>query len=106
MKTKILITAAIVAGVLFFVYFMDAKRIKFKVVSKVIEETKTKKVSKDNFVQEKFPDRNLLSQEKSPYLLQHANNPVWWYPWGDEAFAKAKAEDKSVFLPKGYSTSH
>ncbi|MBI5149927.1 MAG: thioredoxin domain-containing protein [Candidatus Omnitrophica bacterium] len=54
----------------------------------------------------KYPDENLLSKEKSPYLLQHANNPVHWYPWGDDAFAKAKAEDKPVFLSIGYSTCH
>lgn len=46
---------------------------------------------------------NRLAFEKSPYLLQHANNPVNWFPWGDEAFAKAKAEDKPVFLSIGYS---
>ncbi len=49
---------------------------------------------------------NRLINEKSPYLLQHAHNPVDWYPWGDEAFAKAKAEDKPVFLSIGYSTCH
>jgi hypothetical protein len=49
---------------------------------------------------------NRLAKEKSPYLLQHAHNPVDWYPWGDEAFAKAKAEDKPVFLSVGYSTCH
>jgi len=49
---------------------------------------------------------NRLIKEKSPYLLQHAHNPVDWYPWGDEAFAKAKAEDKPVFLSIGYSTCH
>jgi uncharacterized protein YyaL (SSP411 family) len=49
---------------------------------------------------------NRLINEKSPYLLQHARNPVNWYPWGDEAFAKAKAEDKPVFLSIGYSTYH
>lgn len=49
---------------------------------------------------------NKLINEKSPYLLQHAHNPVNWYPWGDEAFNKAKAEDKSVFLSIGYSTCH
>lgn len=47
-----------------------------------------------------------LIHEKSPYLLQHAHNPVDWYPWGEEAFAKAKAEDKPVFLSIGYSTCH
>lgn len=49
---------------------------------------------------------NRLANEKSPYLLQHANNPVNWYPWSDEAFDKAKSEDKPVFLSIGYSTCH
>ena len=49
---------------------------------------------------------NRLAQEKSPYLLQHAENPVDWYPWGEEAFEKAKREDKPIFLSIGYSTCH
>jgi uncharacterized protein YyaL (SSP411 family) len=49
---------------------------------------------------------NRLAQEKSPYLLQHAHNPVDWFPWGDEAFEKAAREDKAVFLSIGYSTCH
>jgi uncharacterized protein YyaL (SSP411 family) len=49
---------------------------------------------------------NRLVHEKSPYLLQHAYNPVDWYPWGDEAFARAKREDKPIFLSVGYSTCH
>ncbi|NHJ23996.1 MAG: thioredoxin domain-containing protein [Candidatus Lokiarchaeota archaeon] len=49
---------------------------------------------------------NKLINEKSPYLLQHAKNPVDWYPWGDEAFQKAKSEDKPIFLSIGYSTCH
>jgi len=49
---------------------------------------------------------NRLQYEKSPYLLQHAENPVDWVPWGKEAFAAAKAEDKPVFLSIGYSTCH
>jgi uncharacterized protein len=49
---------------------------------------------------------NHLIKEKSPYLLQHAYNPINWYPWGDEAFAKAKAEDKPIFFSCGYSTCH
>ena len=49
---------------------------------------------------------NKLITEKSPYLLQHANNPVEWYAWGDEAFEKAKSEDKPIFLSIGYSTCH
>src|SRR5262245_33978547 len=47
-----------------------------------------------------------LSKEISPYLLQHAHNPVDWYPWGEEAFAKAKKEGKIVFLSIGYSSCH
>ena len=49
---------------------------------------------------------NRLINEKSPYLLQHAHNPVDWYPWGEEPFARARAEDKAVFLSIGYSTCH
>src|SRR6201986_4041417 len=49
---------------------------------------------------------NRLIKEKSPYLLQHAHNPVDWYPWGDEAFDKARRENKPIFLSIGYSTCH
>src|SRR5262244_3169584 len=49
---------------------------------------------------------NRLATEKSPYLLQHAHNPVDWYAWGDEAFEKATREYKPVFLSIGYSTCH
>ncbi|MFI5384851.1 MAG: DUF255 domain-containing protein [Fimbriimonadales bacterium] len=49
---------------------------------------------------------NRLADESSPYLLQHKDNPVDWYPWGEEAFGKAKADDKPVFLSVGYSSCH
>jgi uncharacterized protein YyaL (SSP411 family) len=49
---------------------------------------------------------NRLRDEKSPYLLQHADNPVNWYPWGDDAFQKAKTEDRPIFLSIGYATCH
>ncbi|PYK21607.1 MAG: thioredoxin domain-containing protein, partial [Verrucomicrobia bacterium] len=49
---------------------------------------------------------NRLAHEKSPYLLQHAHNPVDWYPWGEDAFAKARRENKPIFLSVGYSTCH
>ena len=65
--------------------------------------------SSDTFAQSKpaTPEHtNRLAQEKSPYLLQHANNPVDWYPWGEEAFAKAQRENKPIFLSIGYSTCH
>ena len=50
--------------------------------------------------------KNRLADSKSPYLLQHADNPVDWYPWGPEAFAKAREEDKPIFLSIGYATCH
>ncbi len=49
---------------------------------------------------------NRLAREASPYLLQHAANPVEWYPWGEEAFAAARAADKPIFLSIGYATCH
>ena len=58
----------------------------------------------DNIAVEKRANR--LANEKSPYLLQHAQNPVEWFPWGKEAFEKARREDKPIFLSIGYSTCH
>jgi uncharacterized protein YyaL (SSP411 family) len=52
------------------------------------------------------PQRNRLAEEKSPYLLQHASNPVDWRPWGEEAFEIARREDRPIFLSIGYSTCH
>jgi uncharacterized protein YyaL (SSP411 family) len=49
---------------------------------------------------------NRLARETSPYLLQHAHNPVDWYPWGEEAFTKARTEDKPILLSVGYATCH
>src|SRR6266487_2468450 len=49
---------------------------------------------------------NRLAGEKSPYLLQHQHNPVDWFPWGEPAFAKARQENKPIFLSIGYSTCH
>jgi uncharacterized protein len=65
---------------------------------------KEQSVSHDPAKPHKFT--NALAKETSPYLLQHAHNPVNWFPWGPEAFAKAKAEDKPVFLSVGYSSCH
>lgn len=53
-----------------------------------------------------MPATNRLISEVSPYLLQHAHNPVSWYPWGEEAFATAKKDNKPIFLSIGYSTCH
>ncbi len=50
--------------------------------------------------------QNRLAQSRSPYLLQHADNPVDWYPWGDEAFKAARDQDKPIFLSIGYATCH
>ena len=49
---------------------------------------------------------NRLQHETSPYLLQHADNPVDWFPWGDEALEKARSEDKPILLSIGYSACH
>ncbi|MGD8584971.1 MAG: thioredoxin domain-containing protein, partial [Chloroflexota bacterium] len=49
---------------------------------------------------------NRLGGESSPYLQQHAHNPVWWFPWGDEAFAEAKRQDKPILLSVGYAACH
>lgn len=49
---------------------------------------------------------NKLSSSTSPYLLQHAHNPVDWHPWGEEALAKSKAENKPIFLSIGYAACH
>ncbi|HEY3023703.1 MAG TPA: thioredoxin domain-containing protein, partial [Actinomycetota bacterium] len=52
------------------------------------------------------PATNRLAGETSPYLLQHAHNPVDWYPWGQEAFERARREDKPVLLSIGYAACH
>ncbi len=73
------------------------------------ESKKNKAVVKNEHVEEgkkMHKYTNLLIHEKSPYLLQHAHNPVNWYPWGAEAFEKAKKENKLIFLSIGYSTCH
>jgi uncharacterized protein len=62
--------------------------------------------STDTSAESKPEHTNRLAHEKSPYLLQHAHNPVDWYPWGEEAFTKARRENKPIFLSVGYSTCH
>ncbi len=57
----------------------------------------------NNSDDENYRYTNRLIHSASPYLLQHAHNPVDWYPWGEEAFDKAKADNKPIFLSIGYS---
>ncbi|MDA0748493.1 MAG: thioredoxin domain-containing protein, partial [bacterium] len=52
------------------------------------------------------PFTNRLAKETSPYLIQHAHNPVDWYPWGEEALDRARSEDRPIFLSVGYSACH
>ena len=59
-----------------------------------------------SYATEKSGGYNRLVHEKSPYLQQHRNNPIWWYPWGDEAFDAARKLNRLVFLSIGYSTCH
>ncbi len=61
-------------------------------------------MNSEHHLLQKKPNR--LIREKSPYLLQHAYNPVDWYPWGDKAFERARREDKPIFLSVGYSTCY
>ena len=68
------------------------------------DTTKKEKAISTEAVSHKYTNR--LINETSPYLQQHAHNPVDWYPWGPEAFEKAKREDKPIFLSSGYSTCH
>jgi len=56
-----------------------------------------------DFIENRYKKANRLINEKSPYLLQHAYNPVNWFSWSEEAFQKASKEDKPVFLSIGYS---
>ncbi len=53
-----------------------------------------------------YPHTNDLIHETSPYLLQHAHNPVQWYPWGEKALQKAKEEDKPILVSIGYAACH
>jgi len=100
MKLTIFVTLIIFSGILWGLSILDAKR-------PMIQKFKEKEaVAAEQRAKEEYPNENLLKYEKSPYLLQHAGNPVWWYPWGEKAFAKAKKEDKPIFLSIGYSTCH
>jgi uncharacterized protein YyaL (SSP411 family) len=63
-------------------------------------------VDRERLAPDGRPDYNRLIFSASPYLLQHADNPVDWYPWGEGAFARARSEDKPVFLSIGYATCH
>ncbi len=83
------------------------------IVSDAVAEQGIKQITVNNFLQQakakaitQGREANQLIHETSPYLLQHAYNPVQWYAWGDEAFAKAKKENKPIFLSIGYSTCH
>ena len=79
------------------VYFLFCILIKYRNEKVFLKKAKKKEMRKE---------MNHLQYEKSPYLLQHKNNPVDWFAWKEEAFAKAKREDKPVFLSIGYSTCH
>ena len=78
----------------------------FIVISGCSEVKEITNMRKDKNSSGKHDYSNHLVREKSPYLQQHAHNPVDWYPWGEEAFTKAKKENKPIFLSIGYSTCH
>ncbi len=70
------------------------------------KQTNATTAARSPATKKQYPYTNRLIHEKSPYLLLHAHNPVDWYPWGEEAFAKAKRENKPIFLSVGYYTCH
>jgi len=72
----------------------------------VLPACKERKATMVTMEKEKPAHANRLAREKSPYLLQHQHNPVDWYAWGEDAFAKARSENKPIFLSIGYSTCH
>ena len=74
--------------------------------TKAKENTTSSKITLQETTNPHKRKPNRLINEKSPYLLQHAYNPVDWYPWGEEAFQKALRENKPIFLSIGYSTCH
>lgn len=78
----------------------------FMVVAQKETERKSKPRHEMKTETGEYKYTNRLVTEKSPYLLQHAHNPVDWYPWGEEAFEKARKENKPIFLSIGYSTCH
>ncbi len=90
-KIKHLLFFQLVAAVLFSVFFSFETHLTSSL--QAADDTKSTKL-------------NHLKGEKSPYLLQHADNPVHWYPWGDEAFKASKDQNKPIFLSIGYSTCH
>jgi hypothetical protein len=72
----------------------------------IVRVLSPEKIFTRSILQEEALMPNRLAGEKSPYLLQHAENPVEWYPWGEEAFSAASRQDKPIFLSIGYSTCH
>jgi uncharacterized protein YyaL (SSP411 family) len=90
-------------------YKNSDRRSQHRVCGRLIKETPFNILKEKGFVQGEFKTEknpNRLIHEKSPYLLQHAYNPVDWYSWSEEAFEKAKAQDKPVFVSIGYSSCH
>ena len=71
-----------------------------------IQVTSSNNIVSNTMASDPIAHTNRLAREKSPYLLQHKHNPVDWFAWGDEAFNKARAEQKPIFLSIGYSTCH
>src|SRR5216110_1173728 len=84
--------------------YVATSRFRFGILALTWLVTSTPSVADPTPVRSEHTNR--LTHEKSPYLLQHAHNPVDWYPWGEEAFARARRENKPIFLSVGYSTCH
>ncbi len=101
------IIVQVVFGVFIFIILISLasweRKVRSRPLKPVVSSTKETEQTRKTFTE---PYTNRLIHEKSPYLLQHAHNPVDWYSWGEEAIQKAKKEDKPIFLSVGYSTCH
>ncbi len=102
MKSKIRYRKPWYYGLVLFVTLAVVMMIRSEKPTDEKSETKSKLEKATGYI----VTSNRLAAEKSPYLLQHAKNPVDWYPWGEEAFEKAQKENKPIFLSVGYSTCH
>ena len=103
-KTNFILKSfSLITAILLFLSIISCAGKSSDIASKKTKENQASEIAMDTT---KHKHTNNLINETSPYLLQHAHNPVNWYAWGDEALAKAKAENKLLLISVGYSACH